>query len=205
MADTSQSIPTFSILGPPGCGKGTQAEFIKSELGFLHVSSGDVFRHALARGDENAKAAQDLMQRGELVPDDMIKKMVHDELQDVLRDADNPKGVLLDGFPRTVAQAEMMDELLSDLGLYFVGMLNLEVPEAMLIERLLKRGEGAEKRPDDNEDVIRERMRVWKEKTFPLEDFYKNHGNLFSIDGVGAPDDVFGRLKPIMVEKANLS
>lgn len=205
MASTSQSIPTFSILGPPGCGKGTQAEFIQSELGFLHVSSGDVFRHALARGDENAKAAQDLMQRGELVPDGMIKKMVHDELQSVLRDAENPKGVLLDGFPRTVAQAEMMDDLLSDLGLYFVGMLNLEVPEAMLIERLLKRGEGAEKRPDDNEGVIRERMRVWKEKTFPLEGFYKDHGNLFSIDGVGSPEDVFGRLKPIMVEKANLS
>jgi adenylate kinase len=205
MADTSQSIPTFSILGPPGCGKGTQAEFIKSELGFLHVSSGDVFRHALARGDENAKTAQDLMQRGELVPDEMIKTMVHDELQDVLKKADNPKGVLLDGFPRTVGQAEMMDDLLSDLGLYFVGMLNLEVPESLLIERLLKRGEGAEKRPDDNENVIRERMRVWKEKTFPLEDYYKKHGTLCSFDGVGTPEEVFGRLKPIMVEKANLS
>ncbi len=201
----SQSIPTVSILGPPGCGKGTQAEYIKSELGFLHVSSGDVFRHALARGDENAKAAQDLMQRGELVPDEMIKVFVHDELQDVLRDADGPKGVLLDGFPRTVGQAEMMDDLLSDLSLHFVGMLNLEVPESLLVERLLKRGQGAEKRPDDNEEVIRERMRVWKEKTFPLEEYYQQHGNLFSFDGVGTPEEVFGRLKPIMIEKANLA
>ncbi|MBI1391095.1 MAG: adenylate kinase [bacterium] len=205
MANASHSIPTFSILGPPGCGKGTQAEFIKSQLGFLHVSSGDIFRGALARGDENALAAQDLMQRGELVPDEVIKKMVHDELQRILKASENAKGVLLDGFPRTVGQAEMMDDLLSDLGLHFVGMLNLQVPEALLIERLLKRGQGAEKRPDDNEDVIRERMRVWKEKTYPLEEYYEAHKQLFSLDGVGSPDEVFGRLKPVIVEQGQLA
>lgn len=205
MTTDSQSIPAFSILGPPGCGKGTQAEFIKTELGFLHVSSGDIFRGALARGDENAIAAQDIMQRGELVPDEIIKKMVHDELQTILLASKDPQGVLLDGFPRTVGQAEMMDDLLSDLKLHFVGMLNLEVPESELVDRLLKRGQGVEKRPDDNEDVIRERMRVWREKTFPLEKYYQNHNQLYSIEGMGAPEEVFSLLKPIIIEKANLS
>ncbi len=193
-------LPAFSILGAPGCGKGTQAILIQDRLGFMHVSSGDIFRQAIEKGDPFALKAQDLMQRGELVPDQLIRDMVAHELASMLEKADNPRGVILDGFPRTAGQAELLDDLLSELNLRFAGMINLVVPENLLIERLLKRGAGDEQRPDDNEDVIRERMRVWREKTQPLEDYYKNKNQLISIDGVGEIEEIFNRLKPVVTQ-----
>lgn len=193
-------LPAFSILGAPGCGKGTQAKLIQDRLGFMHVSSGDIFRQAIEKGDPFALKAQDLMQRGELVPDQLIRDMVAHELASMLEKADNPQGVILDGFPRTAGQAELLDNLLSELNLRFAGMINLVVPENLLIERLLKRGAGDEQRPDDNEDVIRERMRVWREKTQPLEDYYKNKNQLISIDGVGEIEEIFNRLKPVITQ-----
>ncbi|MGI6457113.1 MAG: adenylate kinase [bacterium] len=197
-AKSTTTIPAFSILGPPGCGKGTQAKLIQERLGYVHVSSGDIFRHAIAREDPNALKVQDLMKRGELVPDEIIKDMVEKELSELIEQNKNLHGFILDGFPRTVGQAELLDSIAEDLNLRFIGMVNLNVPEPVLIERLLERGKGAEQRPDDNEEVIRARMKVYDDKTFPLISYFTKRNQLVNVDGVGDVEEIYNRLVPIL-------
>lgn len=193
----AQPIPAFAIFGPPGCGKGTQAALIEERLGYLHVSTGDIFRAAVARQDPNALKAKELMERGELVPDRVIRDMLQGELQNILDHADSPTGVILDGFPRSPGQSEMLDDLIAALGLRFTGALSLKVDEEILIDRLAKRAK-LENRPDDTEEVIRERMRVYREKTQPLEDFFAGRDQLIEVDGLGTLEDVYNRLAPII-------
>jgi adenylate kinase len=197
-AKSSTPIPAFSILGPPGCGKGTQAKLIQERLGYVHVSSGDIFRHALARQDPIALEAQDLMKRGELVPDQVIRDMVEKELAEIIASHPELHGIILDGFPRTVGQAELLDDLAADLNLCFIGMVNLTVPEPILIERLLERGKGGEQRPDDNEEVIRARMKVYDDKTFPLISYFTKRNQLINVHGEGLIEDVYNRLAPVI-------
>ncbi len=194
---STKSIPAFTIFGPPGCGKGTQAALIKERLNYLHVSTGDIFRAALAKGDPAALKAKELMERGELVPDNTIRDMLVRQLKVILDAAGNAQGLILDGFPRTLGQASMLEGILQELQLRFTGCLSLKVDEEVLIQRLIKRAE-IEKRPDDTEDVIRERMRVYKEKTQPLENYFGEQKQLIEVDGLGTVDDVFGRLEPII-------
>ncbi len=194
MAD-SNTLPTYCLLGAPGTGKGTQAKLLQENEGFLHISSGDIFREAVAKGDPNALKVKELMEKGELIPDDTIRDMMAKQLAEKLKENQDAKGVILDGFPRTVGQAALLDELLQSVNLHFEGTINIEVPEELLIERLLNRkAEDGSQRADDNEEVIRERMRVWREKTQPLEDYYKQRGLLINVDGVGNIEEVYERL-----------
>jgi adenylate kinase len=193
----NQSIPAFTIFGPPGCGKGTQAALIKERLNFLHVSTGDIFRAAIAKNDPAALKAKELMERGELVPDETIREMLVRQLKSIIDAASGAKGVILDGFPRTLGQAAMLADLLNELNLRFTGCLSLKVDEEVLIQRLIKRAE-IEKRPDDTEEIIRERMRVYKEKTQPLENYFGDLKQLIEVDGLGAVEEVFERLTPII-------
>lgn len=191
-------IPAFFFLGPPGSGKGTQSALIQERLNYMHLSSGELLRDAISHGVPAALEVQDQINRGELVSDELIHAMVHDELKHLLDQPPLPSGVIFDGFPRTVRQAEMMDRLVADLPLEFKGMINLIVPESILVERLLQRETDGGKRKDDNEETIRNRLRIWREKTHPLEDYYRDHNCLFDVDGVGDMEEVFSRLLPIL-------
>ncbi len=194
---TQRSIPAFTIFGPPGCGKGTQAALIKERLKYLHVSTGDIFRAAIAKNDPAALKAKELMEHGELVPDETIRELLVRQLRIILEEAGEANGLILDGFPRTLGQAAMLADLLQELNLRFTGCLSLKVDEEVLIQRLIKRAE-IEKRPDDTEEVIRERMRVYKEKTQPLEKYFGDHDQLIEVDGLGTVDEVYHRLEPII-------
>jgi adenylate kinase len=193
----SNPIPAFALFGPPGCGKGTQAALIQENQKYLHVSTGDIFRTAIACQDPKALKAKELMEKGELVPDELICEMLTDQLEKNLAQSPEIKGIILDGFPRTLSQAEMLNDMLQKLNLNFKGAVSLVVPQEELVSRLLKRAE-IEGRPDDTEDVIRERMRVYYEKTQPLENFFKLNDQLIEIEGIGSIEDIYNRLIPII-------
>lgn len=166
------------LFGPPGAGKGTQARLLEKRLGLPQVSTGDLFRYNLRHQTELGRLAQQYMDAGELVPDDVTVAMVRDRL----RQPDCAGGAILDGFPRTLAQAAALDALLAEFGAAVSHVPHIHVDSDVLVERLLKRAE-IEGRADDNEDTIRTRMRVYDEKTRPLLDFYAERGLVREIDG----------------------
>ncbi|MDO5701441.1 MAG: adenylate kinase [Bowdeniella nasicola] len=175
------------IFGPPGAGKGTQAERLAAHLSIPTISTGELFRGHMREGTELGHLAASYISRGELVPDSVTVDMLKDRLQD----PDTSRGFLLDGFPRNTAQVELLDELLGDKRLD--GVIELAVDEEAIVERLLKRGE-LEGRSDDTEDVIRERLRVYSEQTAPVAALYKERGLLTTVDGMGEIDEVTQRL-----------
>ena len=162
------------FLGPPGAGKGTQALVLAQKLQIPHISTGDILRQALTARSPLGIAAQSYMDRGELVPDNLVQAMVEERLQQ----SDINSGWILDGFPRTVSQAEFLAELLQKLGHGSVQVINLDVSDDILIERLLGRG-----RPDDTEDVIRRRLEVYHADTKPLIGFYSDRQELVYVNG----------------------
>ncbi|MDD7582554.1 adenylate kinase [Corynebacterium sp. 32222D000AT] len=153
----------YVLLGPPGAGKGTQAAILSEKLGIPHISTGDLFRANIGEGTELGKEAKSYMDAGQLVPTDVTARMVKDRLEQ----DDAAKGFLLDGFPRTVEQADILTQLLADKGLKLDGVLNFEVSEDVVVERMLARG-----RADDTEDTIRTRLGVYRDETFPLIQHY---------------------------------
>lgn len=176
------------FLGPPGSGKGTQAELLAKELGAVKISTGDILRSHVSRKTALGEVARPIMERGELVPDDLIVALIREEL------AGDGKRVIFDGFPRTLAQAEALDRMLSEIGQVIDRAVLLEVPEDQLVERLLKRAR-LEGRSDDNEATIRHRLEVYRSQTEPLVDYYRNRGILVTISGLGSIDQVFADLK----------
>lgn len=176
------------FLGPPGAGKGTQAKKLCVDRNLTQLSTGDMLRSHVKRGTELGVEAKKIMDRGELVSDDIIVGMVRDELSNAA-DA----RFLFDGFPRTTAQAEALDNLLSSMNTGLDAVLLLEVNEEEVIQRLLKRAE-LEGRSDDNEETIRNRMTVYKNQTAPLVEYYTNKGLLKTVDGQGSIDEVYARL-----------
>jgi adenylate kinase len=166
--------PTIALLGPPGSGKGTQAERLCEELGYTWLSTGDLLREARANGTELGERAGEYMDRGELIPDDVIVKVVEEALAGV---GDRP--ILLDGFPRTVAQAELGPGL--DVAIL------IDVPDDVVVERIAGRGQG---RADDNPETVRERLRVYHQETEPLVEHYDKQDKLRRVDGAGSPDEV---------------
>jgi adenylate kinase len=178
------------LLGAPGAGKGTQAERLVNKLGIPQISTGDMLREAVAAGTETGVKARDYMERGELVPDEVVIGVAEERLG---RD-DARAGFILDGFPRTVAQAHALDEMLERMGSGIERCVALVIDEQAVIERLLKRAE-IEGRSDDNEETIRNRMRVYQAQTAPLVAHYRENGVLAEVDGMGGIDEVEKRIE----------
>lgn len=175
------------IMGPPGAGKGTQAEFIAKEFGIPHVSTGDLFRANLAQGTALGQEAKKYMDAGEYVPDSVTNGMVRDRL----KQSDATSGFLLDGYPRTVAQVGELDGMLAGKSLDKVIVLTANTDE--IVARLLNRAKD-QGRADDTEEVIRRRLEVYEEQTAPLIDLYKSRGLIVQVDGLGAVNDVTQRI-----------
>ena len=180
----------FLLLGPPGAGKGTQAERLVKSLGVPQISTGDMLRAAVKAGTKVGQEAKGFMERGELVPDAVVIGVAEERM----RQPDAQQGFILDGFPRTAAQAEALDAMLAKLGVALERCVALTVDENELVARLLKRAE-IEGRADDNETAIRTRMRVYREQTEPLVDYYRKRGVLREIDGLGTVDAVAARIE----------
>lgn len=181
------------LMGPPGAGKGTQAVKLARARKLLKLSTGDMLRDHVKRGTELGQQAQAIMEAGDLVSDDIIIGMVRDELAK----QDDGVRALLDGFPRTPGQADALGTLLSEFGASLTAAILLGVNEEELILRLLGRAQ-EEGRSDDTEDTIRHRMQVYKDQTQPLVDYYRQHGKLRQVDGMGSVEDVFARITEVL-------
>jgi adenylate kinase len=177
------------LLGPPGAGKGTQAQLLVERLGIPQVSTGDMLRAAVAAGSEVGRKAKSFMDAGKLVPDAVVIGVAEERLGR----PDAKKGFILDGFPRTAAQAEALDRMLPKLGCQLERCVALTVDEDELVKRLLRRAE-LEGRSDDNETSIRTRMREYREKTEPLITYYRARGVLREVDGLGEIEEVARRI-----------
>ncbi len=208
------------FLGPPGAGKGTQAKRITERYGIPQISTGDMFREHLSKGTELGKKAKEYMEKGQLVPDEIVLSMVEERL----KQPDCEKGFILDGFPRTVPQAEALDEMLAKWGKKIDYAIAIEVPDEELVKRLTGRrtckncgmmyhiifkppkeegkcdacGGELYQRADDNEETVRNRLKVYHESTAPLIDYYEKKGVLHRVDGMGSIDEIFERIVKIL-------
>ena len=178
------------LFGPPGAGKGTQSEFLIQKYGLVHLSTGDLLRAEIKDETPLGVEAKEVMDRGELVGDHIVIGMIRNRIEANHQAA----GFIFDGFPRTQAQAEALDEMLNSKSEPITAMLALEVPEAELIARLLKRGESSGRPDDRNEDVIRNRIAEYEKKTAPLKAYYSAQGKYKGINGVGSIAEITDRL-----------
>ncbi len=190
VADSSPGANTrIVLLGPPGAGKGTQAQLLAHRLGVPAISTGDMLRAAVAAGSELGGRVDSVMASGALVDDGLMAEVVRERVAQ----PDTGRGYLLDGYPRTLPQAETLAGILADAGQELDGVLLVDVPEDELVRRALLRGRG-----DDKEEVIRERLRVYREKTEPLIGYYRERGLLREIDGNLSVEDVTSRMYAIL-------
>lgn len=179
------------IFGAPGSGKGTQSELLIKEYGFFHISTGDVLRGHIAQGTELGKIADGYISQGKLIPDELMI----DILDDVLAShSEVANGVIFDGFPRTINQANALDELLKKRGMKLDIVVGLEVEEEELIARLINRGKTSG-RSDDNMETIKKRLDVYNNQTNPLRSHYIEQGKYVAIHGMGSVDEIFARIK----------
>ena len=174
------------IFGAPGSGKGTQSERIVEKYGINHISTGDVLRAEIKNGTELGKTAKGYIDQGQLIPDELMI----DILASVFDSFKDSKGVIFDGFPRTIAQAEALKKMLAERGQDVTVMVDLEVPEDELMTRLIKRGKDSG-RADDNEETIKKLLQVYHSQTSPLIDWYKNEKKYQHINGLGTMDGIF--------------
>jgi len=175
------------FLGPPGAGKGTQAQRLAETQNLLHLSTGDLLRAEVAAGSELGKEAEAVMARGELVSDALVLAIVRSRLQA------HSGGWLLDGFPRNVAQADALAQLLDELGQQIELVVLMELDDAVLVQRLLSRG-----RADDNEDVIRHRLEVYRQQTEPLIAYYRERNLLAPVEAAGTVDEIGARIAALL-------
>jgi len=179
------------LFGPPGAGKGTQSALLVDHFGFVHLSTGDIFRANIKGETELGQLAKSYLDKGQLVPDDVTIRM----LEDSVNAQPEAKGFIFDGFPRTTAQAEALDVFLSQKGQSISGMLALEVSEEELKDRLAKRAETSGRVDDADPAVIQKRIDVYNAETAPVADHYRGQGKYAGIEGLGTIEDIFGRLK----------
>ena len=177
------------LLGAPGSGKGTQAARLKDHLQVPHISTGDLLRAEVAAGSPLGRQAKEVMARGDLVSDEILLGM----LEERFSRADTRNGFILDGYPRNLDQADAMDALLTRIGQPMDFAVQLEVDNELLIDRLAGRAK-AEGRADDNPESVRKRLKVYDEQTAPVIEFYRAHGQLTVVNGVGTLDEVFNRI-----------
>ncbi|NOZ55597.1 MAG: adenylate kinase [Calditrichaeota bacterium] len=212
------------LLGPPGSGKGTQGAWLSSRYGIPAISTGDILREAVRQGTELGKKAKRYMDAGELVPDEVIIGLIEERLSE----PDCAKGFILDGFPRTVPQAEALEELMNRRGWPLDAVLSLEVPDDEIVQRSVNRrvcekcgrvfnlltdppppdgkcpvcGGRIIQRDDDNEETVRARLRVYNEQTAPLKEYYEKRGKLIRVDGVGSIEEVRSRIEAALKQVA---
>ena len=190
----TQQMKNIILFGPPGAGKGTQAEKLKNKYNLVHISTGDVFRRNMSENTDLGKMAKSYIENGELVPDsvtiDMLKEEVNANIQ--------AKGFIFDGFPRTISQADALDEFLQVKGERINAMIALEVPENILVERILNRGKTSGRADDQSEEMIRFRFKEYENKTAILKEHFAKQNKFFGIDGVGSIDDITDRLTKVI-------
>ena len=177
------------IFGAPGSGKGTQSERIVEKYGINHISTGDVLRAEIKNGTELGKTAKGYIDQGQVIPDELMI----DILASVFDSFKDSKGVIFDGFPRTIAQAEALKKMLAERGQDVSVMVDLDVPEEELMVRLIKRGKDSG-RADDNEETIKKRLHVYHSQTAPLIDWYKNEKKYQHINGLGTMEGIFAEI-----------
>lgn len=179
------------IFGAPGSGKGTQSERLIERYQLHHISTGELLRGHIAAKTELGKLADSYISKGQLIPDNLMIDILADTIDH--EPAVKERGVILDGFPRTIPQAEALKKLMEERGMKIDAVVGLEVPEEELIERLIKRG-AESGRSDDNLETIMKRLDVYQTQTFPLRSFYEKEGIYKAIDGMGTVDDIFARI-----------
>ena len=179
------------IFGAPGSGKGTQSELIIKKYGLFHISTGDVLRAEIKNGTELGNTAKGFIEKGQLVPDQLIIDMLANVLDSNPATKD---GVIFDGFPRTIPQAEALNEMLKERGTQVSIVVGLDVEESELIDRLLKRGQ-VSGRSDDNYETIKSRLDVYNNQTSPLKAFYIKEGKYADIQGMGTVEEIFARIE----------
>ncbi len=182
------------ICGAPGCGKGTQSNLIVEKYSLDHLSTGDLLRKEIEQKTKLGVIAESFISKGSFVPDEMIIDML---IQSVDNQSDKSNGIILDGFPRTVAQAEALEDLLGKRNKKTTILIDLLVDNKELINRLLKRGETSG-RSDDNLETIKKRLQIYQEKTTPVSDFYKNLNKYAAIDGIGTVNEIFSRISAVI-------
>ncbi len=182
------------MCGAPGSGKGTQSDRIVEKYQLAHISTGDLLRKEIASGSERGKKLNAIISRGELVPDDIMVAMLGSHIDALGRDC---KGVIFDGFPRNVAQAEALEQMLAERGLATSVLLDMQVEREELVSRLLNRGK-ISGRSDDNLETIQQRLIVYEEKTKPVSGFYERLGKYRAINGMGTMDEIFDRINAVL-------
>ncbi len=182
------------LFGLPGAGKGTQAERLEHKYNLKHISTGDVFRYNIKNETPLGKLAKKYIDEGQLVPDEVTINMLHSEVEK----NKSSKGFIFDGFPRTTAQANDLDNLLEKKGSEIHAMLALKVDDEILVKRLLERGKTSGRVDDANEHIIRKRMKVYYDQSEVVKTHYKKAGKFFEIDGVGTLDEVTSRLSAVI-------
>jgi len=190
------------LLGPPGAGKGTQAQRLVNKHKIVQLSTGDMLRAAAKAGTPTGLQAKDIMDRGELVPDEMVVGIVADRIEE----PDAKKGFILDGFPRTVPQAEALDRMLEEKGLALDGVIELKVDDAMLLNRIEKRvhetiARGEPVRADDNPETLKKRLNAYYAQTAPLTAYYAQKGRLSSLDGMASIEQVAQAIDQVLEAK----
>ncbi|HMR88465.1 MAG TPA: adenylate kinase [Saprospiraceae bacterium] len=184
------------LFGPPGSGKGTQAEYLIKEYGILHISTGDLFRYEMGNNTELGLKAKEYMAKGELVPDEVTIGMLKNKVNA------NPdaKGIIFDGFPRTIPQAEALDAFLAEKDTEVSALIAMDVPEEELVKRLLGRGESSGRADDKDENIIRNRIAVYNSETAPVFEYYNSKNKSKLIPGTGSKDEIFNRLTTVINE-----
>lgn len=188
------------IFGAPGSGKGTQSAKMIDEYGLYHISTGELLRDHIRRGTEIGRTANEFISRGQLIPDELMIRILDDVLEN---EGGTKKGVIFDGFPRTIPQAEALKELLHKRGTELHAVVGLEVPEDELMERMIARGKETG-RADDTPETIKNRLEVYHSQTAPLKKYYMEQGNYIPVHGSGIVDEIFNRIAEGLEEKAGL-
>ncbi len=178
------------LFGPPGSGKGTQAAKLVEKYDFVHISTGDLFRYEIKHNTELGQKAQEYMGKGQLVPDEVTVGMLKNKLEK----HSDAKGVILDGFPRTVAQSEALDTLLDETGNKVDCLIALNVDDEEIVKRIKARGKTSGRADDLDESIIRNRIQVYKDETTPVYDYYDKKGKSTKVEGVGSIEEIFNNL-----------
>ncbi|MBS1657481.1 MAG: adenylate kinase [Chitinophagales bacterium] len=180
------------LFGPPGSGKGTQAVMLKEKYSLFHISTGDIFRREIKGKTELGLEVTGYLDKGLLVPDEVTFKVLATEIRNNMDKIGN--GILFDGYPRTTPQAEIMDKFFDERGTPVSMVLSLLVHDEEVVKRILQRGKTSGRSDDNDESIVRERLRVYKEQTLPLADYYRGQGKYVELNGEGSIEEIFGRL-----------